>query len=221
MWTLAKTSKKSFHLTFPALLQNAGELNCYPKMKNIINLILNKNHTCPWWLCFTFDNPLRKLIHNPIKILNPFIKKDDSVLDLGPGMGYFTLPICEIVGNNGTVYAADIQKKMLDRINLRAKQKNIKNLKTFLLGEDGLNIDFSFDLILLFWMFHEVSEKEALLKELKNKLKDSGKMLIVEPKIHVGTKNFAKELDIAQNVGFDIIDYPKILISNSAVLMKV
>ena len=189
-------------------------------MKNIINLILNKNHTCPWWLCFTFDNPLRKLIHNPIKILNPFIKKDDSVLDLGPGMGYFTLPICEIVGNNGTVYAADIQKKMLDIIDLKAKQKNIENLKTFLIGDDGLNMDFSFDLILLFWMFHEVSEKEALLKELKNKLKDSGKMLIVEPKIHVGTKQFAKELDIGQNVGFDIIDYPKIPISNSAVLIK-
>ena len=189
-------------------------------MKNIINLILNKNHTCPWWLCFTFDNPLRKLIHNPIKILNPFIKKDDSVLDLGPGMGYFTLPICEIVGNSGAVYAADIQKKMIDVIDIKAKQKNIKNLKTFLIGEDGLNIDFSFDLILLFWMFHEVSEKEALLKELKIKLKDSGKILIVEPKIHVGIKQFAKEMDIVKNTWFDIIDYPKIFISNSATLMK-
>jgi ubiquinone/menaquinone biosynthesis C-methylase UbiE len=189
-------------------------------MKNILNLVQNKNHTCPWWLCFTFDNPLRKLIHNPIKILNPFLKKDDSVLDLGPGMGYFTLPICEIVGNKGTVYAADIQKKMLDRIHLKATQKNIENLKTFLIGDDGLNIDFSFDFILLFWMFHEVSEKEALLNELKNNLKDSGKMLIVEPKIHVGAKQFTKELEIAQNVGLNIIDYPKILISNSAVVMK-
>ncbi len=189
-------------------------------MKNIINLILNKNHTCPWWLCFTFDNPLRKLIHNPIKILNPFIKKNDSVLDLGPGMGYFTLPICEIVGNNGTVYAADIQKKMLDVIDTKAKQKNIKNLKTFLIEEDGLNIDFSFDMVLLFWMFHEVSGKEALVNELKNKLKVSGKILLVEPKIHVGRKQFAKELDIVQNVGFEIIDYPKIFISNSATLMK-
>ncbi len=79
-------------------------------MKNFTNLILNNNHTCPWRLCFTFDNPLRRLIHNPIKILSPLIKKDDSVLDLGPGVGYFTLPVCEIVGNNGTVYAADIQK---------------------------------------------------------------------------------------------------------------
>jgi len=109
---------------------------------------------------------------------------------------------------------------LIDVIDIKAKQKNIKNLKTILIGEDGLNIDFPFDLILLFWMFHEVSEKEALLEELKNKLKDSGKILIAEPKIHVGTKQFAKELDILQNVGFDIIDYPKIFISNSATLMK-
>jgi len=69
-------------------------------------------------------------------------------------------------------------------------------------------------------MFHEVSEKKALLKELKNKLKDSGKILIAEPKIHVSSKQFKRELDIAQKVGFKIIDFPKILISNSAILMK-
>ncbi len=40
-------------------------------------------------------------------------------------------------------------------------------------------------------------------------IKDSGKILIAEPKIHVSTKQFAKELDIVQNAVFDIIDSHK------------
>jgi SAM-dependent methyltransferase len=189
-------------------------------MKNIINLMLNKDHTCPWWLCFTFDNPLRKLIHNPIKLLNPFIAKDDKVLDLGPGMGYFTLPLSEMVGHKGIVYAADIQKKMLDIINFKAKKKSFENIKTFLITDKCLNIDLSFNFILLFWMLHEVSDKETLFEELRNKLNESGKILIAEPAIHVSKKKFNSELELAQKIGFYIIAYPKISISNAAILKK-
>ncbi len=188
-------------------------------MKNIINLILSKNHTCPWWLCFTFDNVFRKLIQNPINILSPYIKKGDYVLDLGPGMGFFSFHLSEMVSDRGIVYAADIQKKMLDIINLKAKKKDIGNIRTFLIADKGLNIDLSFDFILLFWMLHEVSDKEVLFKELRNKIKDSGKILIVEPIIHVSRNKFKSELEIARKCGFNIIDYPRISISNAAILI--
>mgnify|MGYP001560715712 FL=1 len=77
-------------------------------------------------------------------------------------MGYFSFPLSEMVGNNGIVYAADIQKKMLDIINLKVKKKNIENIQTFLITDKGLNMGLSFDFILLFWMLHEVSNKEML-----------------------------------------------------------
>lgn len=38
-------------------------------------------HTCPWWLLFTFDNPLPRLILDPQKILRPYVKQGDTVLD--------------------------------------------------------------------------------------------------------------------------------------------
>ena len=76
--------------------------------------------TCPWWLLFTFDNPLRKLIHDPIKILSPFVESGDTVLDVGCGMGYFSLGLAELVGEKGKVIAADLQPQMLAGLSKRA-----------------------------------------------------------------------------------------------------
>jgi hypothetical protein len=41
-------------------------------MKNILDVLLVRDkHVCPWWCCFTFDNPIRRLFHNPVGILSP------------------------------------------------------------------------------------------------------------------------------------------------------
>ena len=62
-------------------------------------------HTCPWWLLFTLDNPLCRLVHDPQKILCPYVNDGDTVLNLGCGMGYFTLSLAELVGQGGRVIA--------------------------------------------------------------------------------------------------------------------
>ncbi len=49
------------------------------------------DRVCPWWICYTFDNPLRRLIHDPERLLEPYVKPGMTVVDIGCGMGYFTL----------------------------------------------------------------------------------------------------------------------------------
>jgi len=86
-------------------------------MKNILdNAFMRQKHVCPWWLCFTFDNPLRRLIHDPESILGSYVRYGDTVLDIGPGMGYFTIPLAGLVGPSGLVIAADVQQRMLDAL---------------------------------------------------------------------------------------------------------
>ena len=76
-------------------------------MDQEITITKTSGHTCPWWLLFTFDNPLRRLVHNPQEILRPYVERGDTVLDVGCGMGSFTLGLAELVGKDGRVIAAD------------------------------------------------------------------------------------------------------------------
>ena len=178
-------------------------------------------HVCPRSLCFTFDNVLRKLIHNPDKILQPYIKQGDNVLDVGPGMGYFTIPMAKMTGEGGRVIAVDIQEKMLAAINKRAEKGAVEKRITLHLSlPASLGVEGEFDFILAFWMVHEVPDKLRFFGELHSLLKDGGKFLMVEPKIHVSKAKFSQTLQIAQRAGFTAVENPHIPLSMSVLLVK-
>ena len=178
-------------------------------------------HVCPRSLCFTFDNVFRRLIHNPDKILQPYIKKGDNILDVGPGMGYFTIPMAKMAGDKGRVIAADIQERMLLALKKRAQQAGVeKRVIRHLSSPDSLGIKEQVDFILVFWMAHEVPDKQRFFAELYSLLKDEGKFLMVEPMIHVTKTQFAETLQIAQKVGFTPVENPHISLSMSVLLVK-
>jgi ubiquinone/menaquinone biosynthesis C-methylase UbiE len=185
-------------------------------MQGMLEKLIDTKHVCPWWLCFTFDNPLRKIIHDPIAILSPYLHKGDKAIDIGPGMGYFTIPLAELVGSKGSVIAIDIQQKMLSALMARAQKKGISNrIKTHLAGPDSIGFNQKADFILVFWMMHEVPDQKKFLSEIRNLMKPEGLFLLVEPVIHVSRKNFACVIETAKELGFVIKEYPKIRISQS------
>lgn len=191
-------------------------------MSKTLDLIFVRDkHVCPWWLCFTFDNIFRKFIHDPYKILSPYIKEGYTVLDVGPGMGYFTIPMSRMAGEGVEVIAADIQEKMLAAIKKRALHGGMEKRVTLHLSTPAsLGVEGKFDFILAFWMAHEVPDKERFFGELHFLLKDDGKFLLVEPKIHVSKAQFAQTLQIAQKAGFATAGSPHIPISMSVLLVK-
>jgi ubiquinone/menaquinone biosynthesis C-methylase UbiE len=74
------------------------------------------------------------------------------------------------------------------------------------------------DFALAFYMVHEVPDAQAFLKEVASILKPSGKLLIVEPKIHVSASAFRKTVDSAKLAGLKPISEPKIRFSRSILL---
>jgi tRNA/tmRNA/rRNA uracil-C5-methylase (TrmA/RlmC/RlmD family) len=50
-------------------------------------------HVCLWWLAYLFDNPLRRLVHNPRSLWEGLVNDGDSAIDLGCGLGFFTLAL--------------------------------------------------------------------------------------------------------------------------------
>ena len=180
---------------------------------------MRQKHVCPWWLCFTFDNPLRRLIHDPESILGSYVRSGDTVLDVGPGMGYFTIPLAGLVGPSGLVIAADVQQGMLDALLRRARRRGIADrIQTHLTSPESIEIHQKVDFVLAFWIVHEVSDQDRFFKQVKDILKPSRCLLLAEPVIHVTRRMFSRTLDAAKEMGLTVIENPRIAFSHSALL---
>ena len=178
---------------------------------------LNKKHVCPWWLCFTFDNPLRRIFHDPVEILRAYVHPGDTVIDIGSGMGYFTIPLATLVGPAGSVIAVDIQERMLARLSIRAQKHGVSaRIKTHLAEPASLGLHDQADFILAFWMAHEVADPRKFFSEIRDGLKPEGLFLLVEPRIHVSAKSFSQTVETAMERGCVIREYPEIRMSRSA-----
>ena len=185
----------------------------------MLDKLTGQKVVCPWWLCFTFDNPLRKLLHNPEAILGSYIQPGDTVIDLGAGMGYFSIPMAKLVGPAGHVTAIDIQTKMLSALAKKAQRRGVsERITTHLASPGSLDHHSKADFILAFWMVHEVPDQRRFLTEIYNLLKPGGLFLLVEPVVHVPNKSFLQTLKTAEDIGFFIKENPKIRISHSALL---
>jgi ubiquinone/menaquinone biosynthesis C-methylase UbiE len=183
----------------------------------MIEKLKDNKHVCPWWLCFTFDNHIRRIIHDQVKILSAYVHKGYTAIDIGPGMGYFTIPLAELVGHTGRVIAIDIQPKMLSALMERANKKGVAEIiKTHLASPDSIGFHENADFILAFWMVHEVPDQRRFLSEISNLMKPEGLFLLVEPVIHVSLKNFSRMIEMAKDIGFFINESPQIRMSRSA-----
>ena len=177
------------------------------------------HHVCPWWIAYTFDNPVRKLFHKPHKIFGDYIKEGMTVMDVGCGMGYFSIGMAKLVGATGKIIAVDLQQKMLDVMHRRARRSGVADrIMPHRCEADTIGIQEPVDFILAFWMVHEVSDKNYFFGKLRSLLAPEGKILIAEPKMHVTAEALDKTIEIAQNNGLQLCDKPAIRLSRTALL---
>ena len=180
-----------------------------------------QTHICPASGAVGLDNALRKLVHNPQKILKPFIKEGMTVLDIGCGPGFFSLEAAKMLYGTGKVIAADVQAEMLEII--RKKIKGTALQQTVELHQsdfERIGVVEKVDFVLACWMVHEVRNQARFFDELAAILKPNGRILIIEPKIHVSKKAFNAMVDNIKERGFTIVESPKVFFSRAIVLSK-
>ena len=102
------------------------------------------------------------------------LKEGQKILDYGCGIGSYTFPAANLVGEKGRVYALDKQPLAIKKIKEKAQKEAFYNIDTILSdGDTGLP-DESVDVILLYGVLPEIKHKEPLLKELYRILKPNG-----------------------------------------------
>jgi len=165
------------------------------------------------------DNAIRRLLHNPDKILSGLVKPGQTALDVGCGPGFFTIAMARMVGDGGRVIAVDLQQGMLDKARAKAAGQGLDSRISFHKCEsDRIGVDEQVDFALAFYMVHEVPDPAKFLAEVFGLLKPGGLMLLVEPKFHVSVSAFGKTVKIAQGLGFEVVSQPRIVLSRSVVL---
>jgi len=96
------------------------------------------------------------------------------VLDYGCGPGSYIIPLAELVGESGKVYAMDIHPLAIQRVQDIASKKQLTNVETILSDcQTGLP-DNTLDAVLLYDAFHHLSDPDVVLKELHRVLKPDG-----------------------------------------------
>ena len=179
---------------------------------------MEKHRICPWWHAYTFDNVFRRLHHKPERMFADYLIPGMKAMDIGCGMGIFSIGMARLLGDDGEVIAVDVQQKMLDVLRKRAHRAGVaRRIRTHRCEFDTLNLTEQVDFILAFWMVHEVDDKDRLFREIRGCLKPGGKCFLAEPTFHVKAKLYHEILDTAAQAGLTLCHEPRVRFSRAAV----
>lgn len=122
---------------------------------------------------------------DPVRTIATFgLRKGDHVADFGAGHGYFTIPIAHVVGNDGKVYAVDIQRSVIDIVRAKARIEHLYNIEPIwgnLEEVGGSHLKDGFlDLVVIGNVFFQADDKAVIFKEAHRVLRSAGRLIIIE-----------------------------------------
>lgn len=162
-------------------------------------------HVCPWWVGYLLASPIRRMMQDPEELLRPYLWSGMTVLEPGPGMGFFTIPMAQMIGETGRVIAVDIQPRMLAALRRRAKKAGVAARIEPRLAHPGAlgiaDLDGQVDFVLACAVVHEMPSVESFFHEAATALNAEGRLLFVEPAGHVTPQLFERELEAARRCG--------------------
>lgn len=180
---------------------------------------------CPWWLGYFLASPLRRLMSDdPRKLLAPYVREGMTVLEPGPGMGFFTLELARLVGPAGRVIVVDIQPRMLSGLKGRAAKAGLLDrIDARLATADSMELSDvagAVDFTLAFAVVHEMPDTVSFFAQVAAASRTGGSVFLGEPAGHVNAGEFDTELRVAAGAGFSLVERPRVRRSRAALLRK-
>jgi ubiquinone/menaquinone biosynthesis C-methylase UbiE len=105
----------------------------------------------------------------------------ERILEIGPGTGYYSLPVAGWLVPEGTLEMLDLQSEMLEHTLARARKAGLENVRSSVGDAQAMPFsDNTFDAAYLTVVLGEIPDQEAALRELRRVLKPSGRLVVGE-----------------------------------------
>jgi len=116
-----------------------------------------------------------------LMLANLGVKRGMTICDMGCGNGFYSLQLAKMTGEQGRVYAVDIQAEMLKLLKARAQELGVHNITPVLsTATDPKLPKGKIDMILLVDVYHEFSHPEEMLAAMREALAPDGVCALVE-----------------------------------------
>jgi SAM-dependent methyltransferase len=132
---------------------------------------------CPYSLRFSLEPPHPLITRGRLReILQPMA--GERILEIGPGTGYYTLPLAQWIGPDGRLDILDIQQPMLDDTMRRARDGGLENIMPACADAQQLPYpDGAFDAVVLITTLGEIPNQAAAWREMARVLKPAGRVV--------------------------------------------
>ncbi len=143
-------------------------------MKAIVKLMKGRSGPCPSSLSWLVNLPIRRRYLRPV-LDRVGLRPGETVLELGPGPGVFTVDAARRVGPGGRLIAVDIQEEMIAQVQARVGEAALDNVETHVASAYELPIeDATVDRVFLVTVLAEIPDPVRALRELYRVLKPGG-----------------------------------------------
>jgi SAM-dependent methyltransferase len=160
----------------------------------------------PWFLAWMLDNPInQRLSGKKTAVERMGLRPGQRILELGPGPGRLLLPAAQRILPGGEAVGIDIQPRMIERLNARAKQAGITNLTAIHGDASQPHVpEASFDVVFLSMALGEIPDRAGALAQSYRALKPGGQLSITEA---IGDPHYQSRSTVgrlAQAAGFEM-----------------
>jgi len=135
---------------------------------------------CPYSQRFWVEAPHPFITRARLReILEP--REGERLLEVGPGTGYYSLPVAGWLSPGGSLDVVDVQQEMLDHSVRRAADEGIDNIAPALADARELPFDDdTFDGAYLVTVLGEIPDQDAALRELRRVVRPGGRIVVGE-----------------------------------------
>ncbi len=129
-----------------------------------------------------FESSERDGWQKPFEVIRALgVQPGATVADIGAGTGHFARRMARVVGERGTVFAADFEPNMVVELRASAERDGLASLIPVLASADDPRLpDGTADLIFICNTWHHIADRVAYARRLKRDLAPGGRVAIVD-----------------------------------------